>query len=121
MNTFQIIVLPILAILFIERLLAVGRGRGSRRVALLWAVLWLLAGVAVAWPGLTKDIARAVGIGRGADLVMYLAIIAMFVGFFLVYARMRRLEANITRLVRHIAIEGAQEQPASDEPRRPVE
>jgi hypothetical protein len=31
----------------------------------------------------------------------------MFIGFFRVYARLRRLEANVTQLVRHLAIQNA--------------
>jgi small membrane protein len=44
------------------------------------------------------------GIGRGADLVFYCGILAMLVGFLLFYIRYRRVEEEITLLVRHIAL-----------------
>ncbi len=108
MNGFQIVVLPIITILFIERVVALLRGRGLRRSALFWAAIWLAAGVAIAWPGLTSSIARMSGVNRGADLVFYFAILFMFAGFFMSYLRMRRLESEITQLVRHIALTNPQ-------------
>jgi len=45
-----------------------------------------------------------VGIERGADFVFYCAILMMFVGFFLMYSRMRRMESSLTKLVRQLAI-----------------
>jgi hypothetical protein len=104
MNVFQLIVLPILAILFIERVVAIFRGHGSRRMAAFWALVWLAAGIGVARPGLTTTVGHLVGTGRGADFVLYCAVLFMFVGFFMVYVRIRRLESDLTRLVRHIAI-----------------
>ena len=105
MNLFQMIVLPILSILFIERVAAIFRGRGPRRMAAFWALVWLAAGIGVAFPGLTTDVGKLVGTGRGADFVLYCAVLFMFVGFFLTYARMRRLEMEMTKLVRHLAIQ----------------
>ena len=105
MNAFQMITLPILALLFLERLVALGRGRSPRRVVLFWAVVWLGAGVCVAHPGVTVAIARPLGIARGADLVSYCAVLFMFVGFWMTYLRLRRLEMTVTQLVRQMAIQ----------------
>ena len=105
MNAFQWITLPILVLLIIERTWTLLRGSGSRRVALFWGLIWAGAAVAIAWPDLTTSIAASVGISRGADLAMYFAILFGFVGFFMTYVRMRRLDANLTLLVRRIAIE----------------
>lgn len=105
MNAFQWIVLPILAILLLERLVKLISGRGSRRVALFWASLWGGAVVAIARPNLTTTIATSMGISRGADLVVYFAVLFGFIGFYMIYVRMRRLDANLTLLVRKIAID----------------
>ncbi len=105
MNAFQWIVLPILVLLVVERLVTLLRGSGSRRVALFWGLVWCCAAVAIAWPDLTTSIASGLGLRRGADLVMYFAILFSFVGFYMIYVRMRRLDANLTLLVRKLAIE----------------
>ena len=49
--------------------------------------------------------AQPLGIARGADLVFYCAILAMFIGFFMVYVRLRRLETTLTKLTRHLALQ----------------
>ena len=81
------------------------RRRLAARVAFFWVLLWVAAAVAILRPGITVWVAHALGIARGADLVFYLAILGMFIGFFTGYLRMRRLESEITRIVREIAIE----------------
>ncbi|HRX85770.1 MAG TPA: DUF2304 domain-containing protein [Phycisphaerae bacterium] len=111
LNAFQIIVLPILAILFVERAAAVARGRIPRRAAAFWMFIWLAAGVAVAWPNLTTRIAKLFGIGGGSNLVLYSAVLFMLIGFYMTYVRLRRLDASITQLVRHLAIQNAQRGP----------
>ena len=109
MNAFQVggITLAILLVFF--TLLGARRGRLSRGSAALWSLLWLAMGVSIAKPDLTIVLARALGIDRGADLVFYFGIVMMFIGFFAVMARLRTIEHNITRIARHIALEGAQE------------
>ncbi len=112
MNAFQWIVLPVLGLLLCERLVKLLSGKGSRRVALFWGLLWAGAGVAVAWPQLTTKIAVSMGISRGTDLALYFAVLFGFVGFYMIYVRMQRLDANLTLLVRKLAIDN----PISQEP-----
>ena len=104
MNGFQMVVMPIILLLLIERVVAFFRRRSPRKVVFFWGLIWLVAGTCVAWPSLTSTIARASGIKRGADLVFYCAILFMFLGFSLAYLRIRKLEAALTKLVRHIAV-----------------
>jgi hypothetical protein len=83
-------------------------GEDSATGSVLLDVRVLFGGIAVAFPDATSAIARPLGIARGADLVFYLAILFMLVGFYMMYVRLRRLDANITQLVRHLAIQNAQ-------------
>lgn len=80
-----------------------------------WLVVWTAAAAAIAFPESTAVLAQALGISRGADLVFYCAILAMMAGFFLVYARLRRLEANLTELTRSLALRDART-PGADPP-----
>lgn len=107
MNYFQIIGLGLSAGFALLVLLATLGGRLGRRSGTAWLLLWLAAGTAIARPQLTVVVARALGIDRGADLIFYLAILAMFVGFFFVFVRLRRLDEGLTRVVRHLAIDEA--------------
>ena len=107
MNLFQILAVAIVAALFCLSVLAALRGWATRREGLAWALVWLATGVAIVQPNLTVRVARALGIGRGADLVLYCAVIVMLVGFFMVYARLRRLRRDLTILTRHLALRDA--------------
>jgi hypothetical protein len=60
--------------------------------------------VALVRPEWTAAAARFLGIARGADLVFYCSILSAMVGFLLTYLRLRRLESEITRLVRELAL-----------------
>jgi hypothetical protein len=102
----------------------------TSREGLFWSSLWFASAIALVNPGLTMSLARTLGIGRGADLVFYSAILAAGVAFFFTFLRLRRIEGQLTELVRHIALDearggsrppteaaGAASPPEPDEPR----
>ena len=103
MTPIQIILLVVLGA--IGALLAIWALRGwlSHRTTGLFALVLVAAASAIIWPEATTRVARAVGIGRGADLLLYVMVVAMIVGFFWVYVRLIRLRRNLTLLVRHLA------------------
>lgn len=105
MNGFQIVGCAVLLGLTGWTLYNVRTGRLGQGPAIGWAILWLIGLAAILKPELTVRAARAVGVGRGADLVLYLAILGGFVALLLVHTRMRRLESEITKIVRHIALQ----------------
>ena len=72
--------------------------------AVLRIVVWLAAAVAIAEPELPQAIATLLGIRRAADLVSYLFALAFLVTSFYFYSRSLRLERQVTRLVRHLAL-----------------
>jgi small membrane protein len=105
MNVFQGLVLMLFSLLSAVTLSAAIRGMIRKRIAVFWLAIWTLGGLAIIWPRSTMLIARYLGIGRGADLLLYLSVLLMLVGFFYVYGRFRRLDRQITLLVRRLAIE----------------
>ncbi len=104
MNGFQVVSLSIAALFCLIVLLGLSKRRIAIGSALLWLALWIGAATAIINPEWTRLAAELLGIDRGADLVFYFAILAMFVGFFLVYAKLRRLEQAMTLIVREMAI-----------------
>lgn len=99
---FILIVLVILVIvLYFSRLRS---GLLDRVVVVLFAALGITM---AAVPDLTMKMAHAVGVGRGADLFMYLSLVGF--GFFglVLYSKLRDLEASITHLARNVAIQTA--------------
>jgi hypothetical protein len=109
MNPFQIIFLPIVFFLFLRSLISLVRGSQPRKVMLLGTFIWLAAGIAIAWPDMTIRVAALLGIGRGADLILYLVAIAYMISMFYMYLRFRKVEANITEIVRQLAIRNVEE------------
>ena len=104
MTNFQTIALTVAAVLFAATLAAAAARAIGRRAALGWMAIWIAAAVAIARPSITVSIAKFLGIGRGADLVFYCAILGTLIALFLVYLRFKRLEREITTIVRHIAL-----------------
>ncbi|MBK6988061.1 MAG: DUF2304 domain-containing protein [Bacteroidetes bacterium] len=58
-------------------------------------------------PGLTIQVANALGIGRGVDLLFYISILFGIIGFIVLYAKYRKLELLLTELIRNEAIRSA--------------
>jgi hypothetical protein len=96
-------------IMIVLSIAAIARRQLRRTSGILWVAFWAASAAAVLRPNITRTAAKAIGIGRGADLVMYCGLLATAIGFFLLYLRFRQLEANITKLVRHVAIQEAKE------------
>jgi hypothetical protein len=87
------------------RLLA---GSGQRTQALRRLGLLALAGFAI-WsiflPDVWTSLAKRVGIGRGADLILYGLVVAFFGFVVTTYKRFREMEIRYTRLARRIALD----------------
>jgi len=69
-----------------------------------WLAIWLAAAVVVIRPGLTVWIANSVGVGRGSDLIFYLAIIFLFYMVFRLLLRIEKMEKNLTQVIRTEAL-----------------
>ncbi len=78
--------------------------RSTLRDRVLTILLFVTAVVAILFPDLTTRVANAVGVGRGADLLIYLFVLAAVFAFIVLNARIMRLEDNITELVRELAL-----------------
>ena len=73
-------------------------------VTLLWSAIWLTALAAITVPDATAMLARALGIGRGVDVVIYLSVPLGFYLVFRLYEKIERLNRELTKVVRHLAL-----------------
>ena len=69
-----------------------------------WVVFWMIAGVVVWWPNATTIIANAFGIGRGADLIIYVSLIVLFYILFKLHVKIESVGRDVTQVVRDRAI-----------------
>lgn len=104
MRLFQVIAVPFIAAMLLVSLRTLARGKGRVLTSLAWVLLWLASLVAVLYPETTTKVAQAVGIGRGADLLLYLSVLASIVAFSMVSLRMRQMSREITVLTREVAL-----------------
>lgn len=72
--------------------------------AVVWFLFWLVAGAVVLSPGLAVYLAKFLGVGRGVDAVIYLAIAGLFFLIFRLWVRLEKIEKHLTRLVRQDAL-----------------
>ena len=77
---------------------------------LILVLLFLITGIVfVIFNEITDKMAHFLGIGRGADMIFYLGLLFLFFLMLKLYARLRRVEENLTELVRKKSIEDAEE------------
>ena len=105
MNAFQWVFAPLSLIFAAWAFLHLRSGRLSKSQGVFWISLWVLCAVLIALPNSTTVIARWLGIGRGSDLVFYLAILGGLWACLHFYRRFRRLEMMLTELIRREAME----------------
>lgn len=89
----------------------------NRRLLALQAVVFAVGAVLIVYPDIARRLAKAVGIGRGVDFVLYPLVIWLVRESLLTRRRRREEEARFTELVRAIAIERAH--PIGREDQRP--
>lgn len=78
-------------------------------------ILFSLIGIYLVWqPNQANMIANYLGIGRGADMIMYFFIIFMIIVNINLNAKIRKLLFMITEVVRNDAIEEAQKNSANN-------
>ena len=69
-----------------------------------WSIVWLFATIIVFIPGKTVILARFLGMGRGFDALVFIAIAALFYSVYRLYVRSNENEEIITDLIRKIAL-----------------
>ncbi len=74
---------------------------------LLWLMLWIGAAGVILFPNSTMVPAHLLGIGRGADLVLYVSVILILYLIFRIYVRLEKVDREITQIVRTVALREA--------------
>ena len=100
MNLIQIFAL-IFCFFALWRVLAKFRRQELKMMEfLMWLVFWLAVGIAFITPESLTKLANLLGIGRGADLVLYVAVVVVFYLMFRIFVRLEKMERDITKVVR---------------------
>lgn len=70
-----------------------------------WMIIWIIVLVVFWLPQTTSYLAFFLGIGRGVDLAVYVSILLLFYLIFRLYLKIDKQQREITKIVRHLAIE----------------
>lgn len=81
--------------------------RAWKRIILFLFIIAMI--VAIILPDETTHLAKLVGVGRGADLLLYMLAIAFVFFVFNVYAKFQQQRNQLYRLARQIAINDAEQ------------
>lgn len=101
---FQAAALAVLAVLV---LYAFGQRRRSGPLSYGIVLVAAVGALLVAFPALSTTVAHAVGVGRGADLILYVFMLIVFAAIGNLHLRMRAHAETTTLLARELAIAGA--------------
>lgn len=104
MTVMQIVLIVFAIFGFAAAVSRYRRGGLSFGQLALWSLLWLAVAGVVLRPETASTVARRLGVGRGADVVVYLALAAVFYLLFRLLARLEDHERQITRLTRELAL-----------------
>lgn len=99
-------ILLIAAVVVVSALLLRGQEARHQAIRRLMLLLMTVAAVlSILFPVAWTRLAAAVGVGRGADLLLYTLLVA-FLGFLATsYRRFREMDARVTELARRIALD----------------
>jgi len=64
-----------------------------------WMALWTAVAIVVVYPKTSTLVANLLGVGRGADLVIYSSLLLIFYLLFRIFMRLKKQDTQITKLV----------------------
>jgi hypothetical protein len=117
-NDAQIILLSLAVFIIGVVILRYRQRRIGTFAFLSWLLLWSVAAVVILFPNSTMGVAHFLGIGRGADLVLYVGAMLIFYLIFRLFARLEQMDRNMTKIVRTLALREAGLSESDSEPSR---
>jgi len=70
----------------------------------LWIAIWVFVIAFTTWPFITDQLAHYVGVKRGTDIALFIAVILLFYLVFRVYTKLVDIESEITEVVKGVAV-----------------
>ncbi len=114
MNLFQVVFIPVVVAVILLDIRGLLVGRGHRVTRLSRVSLAIIAIILIAVPDLTNWAASLLGIGRGADLVTYLFMLAAPIAWFQIQTQQFNIQRKLVRLARVEALATATYQTPPD-------
>lgn len=106
-SLIQLIVVLVAVVAVIKAIANYNKKRMALLSLILWCAIWIGAVIVIFIPKVSFFFANILGIGRGADFVVYVSIIILFYLMFRIYVKIDNVEKNVTKIVRETAIKKA--------------
>ena len=104
-NLIQFLLVAVIAVMAIHAISQKRRGDIGYPQLLVWLAIWAAGAIVVIFPDFASRLAGRFGVGRGADLVIYVSIPALFYAVFRLLIKTERLNRELTNLTRALALE----------------
>jgi hypothetical protein len=101
----QLVLLAVIAVMTVHAISQRLRGDIGNFQLVVWLAIWIGGAFVVAFHEQTTTLANKLGVGRGADLVMYVSVPVLFYTVFRLLIRTERLNRDLTVVTRARAIE----------------
>lgn len=103
MLLIQLIIDLFLLFFVINLIIKIRREQIGLAAFIFWFIFWLAGLLIINWPDSTSFLAKVLGVGRGADVIIYLSIILIFNFIFYYTLQLRKIEREITEIIRKIS------------------
>ncbi len=104
MVVIQIIIDVVILFFIVNLFLKLRQDKINLGSFVFWLILWLAAAFIINWPASASFFARILGVGRGVDVVIYFSIILIFYFIFYLTLKLRKIEKEITEVVRKASL-----------------
>lgn len=102
---FQIVVGALIVCMLARLVYLYVKGRTNKRRLGAGLIFWSAVLLAVIFHEETNKLAHFFNITRGADFLIYMALIAIFYVLFRIFERLETIERNMTTVVRRLALD----------------
>lgn len=107
LTTIQILLLAFILFAISRVVLRAREKVISTQAAIFWSVIWLAALFGTLMPQTTTSLASVFGVGRGVDVIVYIALALLFYIVFRMFVMIEDLRHEITTLIRQIALQNS--------------
>ena len=111
MTIFQIIILIFIIIVILKSARRAAKKEISFWLFALWTIFWILVAVVDLFPVIINKLADLLKVGRGVDLMIYLALFVLFYLVFRLTLNINKTNKNLSEIVRKIALDRAEIEP----------
>lgn len=104
MSISQLLLSTIIIFIIYKTVLSFKRGNLSRNFTSVWLLLWISVLFFIFEQNTLIRVAHFLGISRGVDLVIYLAVILTFYLIYKIFYFLNQINQKITEIIREIAV-----------------